>query len=189
MQRFFARRSQGFSLIVLTLLAISANDAVAGGAPPDQPAPAVFRSALGWQLVPPTGFGLRHLPAPADATPRQIAETLTLTQQGAERIRIDVYRNAQKQRLDDWISAEMTRETEGAHWQQVPATPAKVPAMLANMPKSPQRHAQQLVFFASGDFLVQISCLIGADPLVAVGCAEATARWELGSPAVRGGSK
>lgn len=177
------------AVILLNLGLLLPQSALAGGAPPDQPAPSVFRSALGWQIVPPSGFGLRHLPAPPDATPRQIAETLTLTQEGAERIRIDVYRNPQKVAVQDWISAEMGQETEGARWQQVPATPAKVAAMLANMPKSPQRHAQQLVFFASGNFLVQISCHIGADPLVAVGCAEATARWQLNATPSPGGAK
>jgi hypothetical protein len=120
----------------------------------------VVDEASGLRLpVPLTGVLLqtRHF---ADAKPSlQMRHVFTLSSVDGEAVEVGVFENPKQLALEAFLAQTLgyLRLVEHAEMAWT-ATPAKVPAVLLEHPRTGQQYASRTAVFASGNFIIVVSC-------------------------------
>ena len=143
-----------------------------------------FVAPQGWALQVPPGLGAvwqAHGVQSADSarsshtaqaarTAQAAGGTLLLVHGGTEVLRLDLYADTTRRSPLQWVRDELPLAIHGARLQDGLATTANVPCTVAELERSPQRHAQRLVFFRLGGQIAQLTCQIGSGPAAAGWC-------------------
>lgn len=109
--------------------------------------------------VPAHGLQARLEPAPAEAEPQQIQESLVLLRQRVEVVRLDVFTNPAKRSVQAWFDAEFAGlKTKDSRLEPAVATPQRTPALRLLQTNQGQTWPRQLVFFAVDDLLLVATC-------------------------------
>ena len=147
--------------LLLLLLASSALPA-AQAAPAAQSGPtrAWASPRFGFVVeVPLRGLVVEHEPAPSDAAPHQIQESLVLLQEGREVVRLDVFLNPEKRSVQAWFDADHGfLKTAGGRLEAAVATPRRTPALRVSFPSRGQTWPREIVLFSAGDLLLRATC-------------------------------
>jgi hypothetical protein len=103
-----------------------------------------------------TVLSARHFP---DASERQMRHVFTLTGPSVEEVELGIFSNPKSLALDAWISANLSflraPSNTSMPWQ---ATAKRVPAVVIELPRSPQQYGQRVAVFRLGEDVVVLSC-------------------------------
>lgn len=113
--------------------------------------------------LPAVGYHLRGDHYPANLPPQKWTDRVTVVGPEGPVLEVHVWRNVEGQRLDDWFdrhlgSLPLATLTRGS------ATRHGVPALLLDLPRSPQAARQRVAVFALGDRVYRLVCLDGDAP-------------------------
>lgn len=99
----------------------------------------------------------RHFPSARPGV--QVQHLFTLSSTAGEVAEIALFENPKQLGLDEFVTQTLSflRVTEHTELPWT-ATPAKVPALLFEHPRSSQQYARRAAVFALGSFVVVISC-------------------------------
>ena len=156
------------------VLATCASGAAVAATPPPVQVVELVRAAAGWSAPVPAGLTAelqepRHTSADP-ALPQRWLSQVTWRLAGAEVLRFEVFANPQHLRPEQWVELAWRSVVGTAVLRPLLANAAKQPALSTDLPRSPQRHAQRLVFMQMGSHLGHLVCHTGADPAVAAWC-------------------
>jgi len=135
---------------------------------PAQRARSVAGKTSAWRVSVPMEFDL--VSETFDARDKgKVREILILRQQGVERVRLEIFDNADRRSTDAWAQGEMAFLSDtAASRTAVEASPAKRPALRLAFDRSPQAYARWVALFAIEDHFVRLTCIDTTD-LVARG--------------------
>lgn len=114
--------------------------------------------------VPDTGYMISVESAAASASPSVPVETVILLHQGTEHLRIETWRNQNALTVADWVDRDMGfLDQAESRWTTMVSGTGRYGAIRLDQPKSPQILARTVIFVATDNLLLRITCNDSAD--------------------------
>ncbi len=116
-------------------------------------------SAAGIVLSVPRDLAAKVEAASAPAEGQWLAQA-TLTRQGAEIVRVEVYANPRGQTLGAWVAAAWQDLSKSALLRPTTAGIPRWSALRGEISASPQSHPREVAFIGAGQRLVHVACTL-----------------------------
>lgn len=130
-----------------------------------------FVAQDGWSSPIPKGWWAAWQQRDAACTQDgRLAGVLTYYLDNAEAMRLDVYCDSSARTPVQWAKQELAQVWADATTSQGQATAARIPAVVAELGKTPQRHPQRAVVFRLGTRMAHLTCQLGAAAEVSAAC-------------------